>query len=566
MTGGGHHPAPGGFVDVYQPDPPATPDARDAERRPSNDYGGSGGRAFDRVRTLLARGAPAQSPAPGGWDGDDEGVTPLPAAPTILGKPTPPAGLSLDSTPWKDHPTEYLFGRKGGRPTARGRGGGGGPAMNATPLPSGADLVNLHRSGEAHGRGVGSWSVPSALSAGRDYVAGLFASTRSSIGCENVNEELNLHQIRGTVSGRGERKLSMEGPSPICDRSGNAERLSRAKIGQVGELSLSYFGPDDRSDTQDGSVYSYGSARPGYLATGLSRYCGSRRRALAVAGLVLTFVVVVAASVGGGKRGAQEVGAAGSSGQGVRGGDGSGPPVVVPEEGEQANDGDADRSFGGTTAIGAIDNSDTLDQPTNNETLDNSESAGKPLGGRTDKTDLDESGQTGVPSVDEDGECNDDPNFKFYTDGAKTDFTNCADYVGGLALLGMQGVLEQRCDLPGDSGRRHQAGNDLLVSHYCRKSCGKCPSGQDQAASSQTEPEGAVGPTQSIDAEAKGGCADDLTFVFFHDSAPADCNTFVANVPKSSLLEDRCGVNFISEDGLMTRLSQYCRKSCHVCT
>ncbi|EJK69373.1 hypothetical protein THAOC_09373 [Thalassiosira oceanica] len=340
--------------------------------------------------------------------------------------------------------------------------------------------MNLHPSDHSSGAAPG----PNSLS--QDYVVGLFKSTRRNSG---ENGELSLHQIRGTVSGRGR---------------------------------------------------------------------GSRRRVLAIAGLVMMFVVVVVTSVGRGNKGAQKASATGSSGQGMRGGYGSSLPAV-PEEGEQVHDNrDTDQTLGRTTVNEAIDNSDKVDQPlrgtTDSEALDNSE---------------EESGQTGVPSVNENGDCNDDPNFKFY-DAATV--TNCADYVGRLDRSVMQGVLELRCNLPW----RHQ-GTDHLVSQYCRKSCGKCSSDQGQATSPQTED--AVGPTQSTDVNATVsshsgdqitstavGCADDPTFVFYHDGTPTDCNTFVANVPKSSLLKDRCGVNFISEDGLMTKLSQSCRKSCHVCT
>jgi len=59
-------------------------------------------------------------PTAGKGDNDD-GITPLPSVammpvkPTILdGKPSPPVGLSLNSTPWEDRPTGYQFGRRRG--------------------------------------------------------------------------------------------------------------------------------------------------------------------------------------------------------------------------------------------------------------------------------------------------------------------------------------------------------------------------------------------------------------------------------------------------------------------
>ena len=74
----------------------------------------------------VARGTPI--PLAKGDNGDD--ITPLPSAAMILvkptpplleGKPTPPVGSSLNSTPWKNSPTGYQFGRKRGIPKARGR-------------------------------------------------------------------------------------------------------------------------------------------------------------------------------------------------------------------------------------------------------------------------------------------------------------------------------------------------------------------------------------------------------------------------------------------------------------
>ena len=57
-------------------------------------------------------------PAAGKGDNDD-GITPLPsvatmlAKPTILeGKPSPPVGSSLNSTPWNNRPTGFQFGRR----------------------------------------------------------------------------------------------------------------------------------------------------------------------------------------------------------------------------------------------------------------------------------------------------------------------------------------------------------------------------------------------------------------------------------------------------------------------
>ena len=78
----------------------------------------------------VARGTPIPTAGmgdSGGGGDDDDGITHLPSVAMILvkptppssileGKPSPPVGSSLNSTPWKNRPTGYQFGRRRVKP------------------------------------------------------------------------------------------------------------------------------------------------------------------------------------------------------------------------------------------------------------------------------------------------------------------------------------------------------------------------------------------------------------------------------------------------------------------
>ena len=139
----------------------------------------------------------------------------------------------------------------------------------------------------------------------------------------------------------------------------------------------------------------------------------------------------------------------------------------------------------------------------------------------------------------DEGGCIDDPRFSFENgpEGIKT----CETFV---AEVGRPAVLQNRCDREQDDGTR--------VKDHCRKSCGTCAeTGFDAAAAALFD---------------EGGCIDDPRFSFDNidsgsDSEGNTCKTFVAEVGRPAVLQNRCD----REQGDGTLVRDHCRKSCGNC-
>ena len=156
--------------------------------------------------------------------------------------------------------------------------------------------------------------------------------------------------------------------------------------------------------------------------------------------------------------------------------------------------------------------------------------------------------------------CKDDPTFSFVTEG-HGDIKHCADWVGNIAR---PALLEARCNHQADMGN----GVNWTVKDKCQASCGVCtPTSNAESLRGSISDDASDASNASHADEGDPDCQDDPDFRFIHDGNDEikDCASWVQNINRPALLEERCA-HLPNHEGPNFPVKHYCRLTCGLCT